>query len=51
MSRLWEKGLPLDERVLRYTAGGTAVASMGIAVNRKWRSQAGEDKAGKAGCR
>ena len=21
MSRLWEKGLPLDERVLRYTAG------------------------------
>ena len=22
MSRLWEKGLPLDERVLRYTAGG-----------------------------
>ena len=21
MSRLWDKGLPLDERVLRYTAG------------------------------
>jgi argininosuccinate lyase len=21
MSRLWEKGLPLDQRVLRYTAG------------------------------
>ena len=21
MSRLWEKGLPLDERILRYTAG------------------------------
>jgi len=21
VSRLWEKGLPLDERVLRYTAG------------------------------
>ena len=21
MSRLWEKGLPLDERVLRFTAG------------------------------
>lgn len=29
---------------LRYTTGGTAVASMGIAVNRKWRSQAGEDR-------
>jgi hypothetical protein len=21
MTRLWDKGLPLDERVLRYTAG------------------------------
>ena len=29
---------------LRYTPSGTAVASFGVAVNRKWRSQTGEDR-------
>lgn len=29
---------------LRYTAGGLAVASFGIAVNRKWTSKTGEQK-------
>ncbi len=29
---------------LRYTPSGTAVASMGLAVNRKWRSKDGQDK-------
>jgi single-strand DNA-binding protein len=29
---------------LRYTPGGTAVASFGLAVNRKYRSQSGEDR-------
>jgi len=29
---------------LRYTPGGTAVVSFGLAVNRKWRSQDGQDR-------
>lgn len=29
---------------LRYTPQGTAVASFGLASNRRWRSQAGEDR-------
>jgi single-strand DNA-binding protein len=29
---------------LRYTPGGTAVASFGLAMNRKFRSSAGEDR-------
>jgi len=29
---------------LRYTPGGTAVASFGLAVNRRYRTQSGEDR-------
>lgn len=29
---------------VRYTSSGTAVARFGLAINRKWRSESGEDK-------
>jgi single-strand DNA-binding protein len=29
---------------IRYTQGGTAVAELNIAVNRRWKSEGGEDK-------
>lgn len=32
------------ELELRYTPKGTAVGQFGLAINRKWRTEAGEDK-------
>ncbi len=44
MNKVFLMGNLTRDPELRYTPNGTAVADLGLAVNRRWRTPSGEDK-------